>query len=182
VPKISFFVPHAKASSILADERALEGAVQRLVRLTQDEHISLLGPGMTLERVKKAAGCAGSPLAVAAVSRGRCVGQDLNETQILHTIAGKPARLLVGVVGGQGFLFGRGNQQLSARVIRAVGTQNIVVVAAAEKLLALESGALLVDTGDEKLDEELAGFISVIVSAQRTMMFPVKNAGSEMQR
>ena len=47
VPKISFFVPHAKASSILADERALEGAVQRLVRLTQDEHISLLGPGMT---------------------------------------------------------------------------------------------------------------------------------------
>jgi predicted polyphosphate/ATP-dependent NAD kinase len=182
VPKISFFVPHAKASSILADERALEGAVQRLVRLTQDEHISLLGPGMTLERVKKAAGCAGSPLAVAAVSSGRCVGQDLNETQILHTIAGKPARLLVGVVGGQGFLFGRGNQQLSARVIRAVGTQNIVVVAAAEKLLALESGALLVDTGDEKLDEELAGFISVIVSAQRTMMFPVKNAGSEMQR
>jgi predicted polyphosphate/ATP-dependent NAD kinase len=182
VPKISFFVPHAKASSILADERALEGAVQRLVRLTQDEHISVLGPGMTLERVKQAAGCAGSPLAVAAVSSGRCVGQDLNETQILRAIAGKPARLIVGVVGGQGFLFGRGNQQLSPRVIRAVGTQNIVVVAAAEKLLALESRALLVDTGDEALDEELAGFIAVIVSAQRTMMFPVKNAGNELQR
>lgn len=182
VPKISFFVPHAKASSILADERALEGAVQRLVRLTQDEHISVLGPGMTLERVKKAAGCAGAPLAVAAVSNGRCVGQDLNETQILRAIAGKPARLIIGVVGGQGFLFGRGNQQLSPRVIRTVGTQNIVVVAAAEKLLALESGGLLVDTGDETLDDELAGFISVIVSAQRTMMFPVKNAGSEMPR
>jgi predicted polyphosphate/ATP-dependent NAD kinase len=182
VPKISFFVPHAKASSILADERALEGAVQRLVRLTQDEHVSLLGPGMTIERVKKAAGCAGSPLAVAAVSGGRCVGQDLSETQILHTIADKPARLIVGVVGGQGFLFGRGNQQLSPRVIRAVGTQNIVVVAAAEKLLALESGALLVDTGDEALDDELAGFVSVIVSAQRTMMFAVKNAAREMQR
>jgi hypothetical protein len=49
-------------------------------------------------------------------------------------------------------------------------------------LLALESRALLVDTGDETLDEELAGFMSVIVSAQRTMMFPVKNAASEMQR
>ena len=182
VPKVSFLVPHAKASSILADERALEGAVQRLVRLTQDEHISVLGPGMTIERVKKAAGCAGSPLAVAAVSGGRCVGQELNETQVLDAIAGKPARLIVGVVGGQGFLFGRGNQQLSPRVIRAVGTQNIVVVAAVEKLLALESGALLVDTGDEALDDELAGFMSVIVSAQRTMMFPVKNAGSEMQR
>ncbi len=137
---------------------------------------------MTLERVKDAVGCAGSPLAVAAVSGGRCVGQDLSETQILHTIADKPARLIVGVVGGQGFLFGRGNQQLSPRVIRAVGTQNIVVVAAAEKLLALESGALLVDTGDEALDDELAGFVAVIVSAQRTMMFAVKNAAREMQR
>lgn len=182
VPKISFFVPQAKASSILADERALEGAVQRLVRLTQDDNISVLGPGTTLERVKKAAGCAGSPLAVAAVSSGRCVGRDLSETQILATIAGKPARLIVGVVGGQGFLFGRGNQQLSSRVIRAVGTRNIVVVAAAEKLLALESGALLVDTGDEALDDELAGFVSVIVSAQRTLIFPVKNAAREMQR
>ena len=182
VPKISFFVPHAKASSILADERALEGAAQRLVRLTQDEHISVLGPGMTLERVKQAAGCSGSPLAVAAVSGGRCVGRDLNETQILGAIADQPARLIVGVVGGQGFLFGRGNQQLSPRVIRAVGLQNIVVVAAAEKLLALESGALLVDTGDETLDDELAGFIPVIVSANRTMMFPVRNAAREMQR
>jgi predicted polyphosphate/ATP-dependent NAD kinase len=182
VPKISFLVPHAKASSILADERALDGAVHRLVQLTQDEHISVLGPGMTLEHVKKAAGCAGSPLAVAAVSNGRCVGRHLNETQILDAIVGKPARLIVGVVGGQGFLFGRGNQQLSSRVIRAIGRQNIVVVAAAEKLLALESGALLVDTGDEALDDELAGFVSVIVSAQRTMIFPVKNAAREMQR
>jgi predicted polyphosphate/ATP-dependent NAD kinase len=180
VPKISFVVPQAKAASILADERALEGAVQRLVRLVQDERISVLGPGMTLERIKKLAGCASSPLGVAAVSGGRCIGQDLSERQILAAIAGKPARLIVGVVGGQGFLFGRGNQQLSPGVIRAVGTQNIVVVAAAEKLLALESGTLLVDTGDELLDDALSGFISVIVSGNRTLVFPVKNAAREI--
>lgn len=182
VPKISFFVPHAKAASILSDERALEGAVQRLTRLVQDERISVLGPGMTLERVKKAVGCSGSPLAVAAISSGSCLGQDLNETQILAAVADKPARLIVGVVGGQGFLFGRGNQQLSPRVIRAVGMENIVVVAAAEKLLALESGALLVDTGDEALDDALAGFVSVVVGANRTLVFPVKNAGREIRR
>jgi predicted polyphosphate/ATP-dependent NAD kinase len=180
VPKISFFVPQAKAASILADERALGGAVQRLVRLVQDERVSVLGPGMTLDRIKKSAGCASSPLAVAAVSGGRCIGQDLNERQILAAIAGKPARLIVGVVGGQGFLFGRGNQQLSPSVIRAIGIENIVVVAAAEKLLALESGALLVDTGDESLDDALAGFVSVIVSGSRTLVFPVKNAVREI--
>jgi predicted polyphosphate/ATP-dependent NAD kinase len=174
VPKVSFFVPHAKAASILSDERALEGAVQRVLRLVQDERISLLGPGMTVERIKRAVGCGGSPLAVAAASRGRCVAQDLSEAQILALIAGRQARLIAGVVGGQGFLFGRGNQQFSPSVIRAVGAENIVVVAAAEKLLALESGALLVDTGDEALDDSLAGFIPVIVSASRTLMFPVR--------
>ncbi|HKU15717.1 MAG TPA: NAD(+)/NADH kinase [Steroidobacteraceae bacterium] len=182
VPKLSFFVPHAKAASILGDERALEGAVQRVTRLVRDERISLLGPGMTLERVKKSVGCGGSPLAVAAASGGRCLGQDMSETQLLDLVAGKPARLIVGVVGGQGFLFGRGNQQLSPRVIRAVGAENIVVVAAAEKLLALDAGALLVDTGDEALDDALAGFVSVIVSTNRTLVFPVKNAGREIRR
>jgi predicted polyphosphate/ATP-dependent NAD kinase len=181
VPKISFFVPHAKAASILGDDRALEGAVQRVAGLVQDERISLLGPGMTIERVKQAVGCGGSPLAVAAARRGRCLGQNLNEAQLLALIANEPARLIVGVVGGQGFLFGRGNQQFSPRVIRAVGTQNLVVLAAAEKLLALESGALLVDTGDEALDDALAGFISVIVSAKRALVFPVKNAGREIR-
>ena len=182
VPKISFFVPHAKAASILGDERAVEAAAQRIVRLVQDERISLLGPGMTLDRIKKALGCGSSPLAVAAACGGRCIGQDLNETQILALIADRPARLVVGVVGGQGFLFGRGNQQFSPRVIRAVGLENIVVVAAAEKLLTLESGALLVDTGDEALDDSLAGFVSVVVSGNRTLVFPVKNAGREIQR
>jgi predicted polyphosphate/ATP-dependent NAD kinase len=181
VPKLSFFVPHAKAASILGDERALEGAVQRVVDLVQDDRISLLGPGMTIERVKRSVGCSGSPLAVAAARSGRCLAQDLNETQLLALVATEPARLIVGVVGGQGFLFGRGNQQFTPRVIRAVGTQNIVVLAAAEKLLALESGALLVDTGDEALDDALAGFVSVIVSARRTLVFPVKNASREIR-
>jgi predicted polyphosphate/ATP-dependent NAD kinase len=182
VPKISFFVPHAKAASILSDERALAGAVRRVANLVQDERISLLGPGMTIDRLKQLVGCSGSPLAVSAARRGRCVAENLTESQILALIANEPARLIVGVVGGQGFLFGRGNQQFSPAVIRAVGVENIVVVAAAEKLLALESGALLVDTGDEALDDALAGFVSVVVSAKRTLVFPVKNAGREIRR
>ena len=182
VPKISFFVPHAKAASVLGDERALDGAVQRIDRLVQDATISLLGPGTTLQRIKDSAGCRGSPLGVAAVREGRCIAHEINEQQILDLIAGQPVRLIVGVVGGQGFLFGRGNQQFSARVIRAVGAANIVIVASAEKLLALEAGALLVDTGDEALDQELAGFVQVIVSGNRTLVFPVRNVASELRR
>lgn len=182
VPKISFFVPHAKAASILSDERALASAVQRVADLVKDERISLLGPGMTIDRLKQLVGCSRSPLAVSAARSGRCLAENLTESQILALVGNEPARLIVGVVGGQGFLFGRGNQQFSPAVIRTVGVENIVVVAAAEKLLALESGALLVDTGDEALDDALAGFVSVVVSAKRTLVFPVKNAAREIRR
>ena len=65
---------------------------------------------------------------------GRCLTKDVNEQGILELIGNRPARIVVSIVGGQGFLFGRGNQQLSARVIRAVGTDNIVAVSSLEKL------------------------------------------------
>ena len=66
------------------------------------------------------------------------------------TIRGRPAQIIVTPIGGQGFIFGRGNQQISAKVIRQVGLDNIVVVATASKLRSLQ--ALRVDTGDSDLD------------------------------
>jgi len=178
-PKVSFLVPHAKSASVPGDDAALSGAIQRAARLALDDRISLLGPGTTLQRVKMQLGCAGSVLGVTAVQNGRCLGQDVSEEGILRLIAGRPARLILGVVGGQGFLFGRGNQQFSSRVIRSVGEQNIVIVASLEKLLALGAGALLVDTGDEELDASLSAFRPILVSANRTLVFPIKDARRE---
>ena len=68
-------------------------------------------------------------------------------------INGKDAKIVVTPIGGQGFIFGRGNQQISSKVIRQVGLDNIVVVATKGKLDRLES--LRVDTGDPELDEQL---------------------------
>jgi len=91
-------------------------------------------------------------------------------------IAGEPAR----IVGGQGFLFGRGNQQISAKVIAEVGVENIVIVSSLEKLVALPVKAMLVDTGNASVDDLLAGYLPVIVSDARTVMMPVKNATNEL--
>ena len=79
------------------------------------------------------------------------MASDVNETQILEAISGKPAQIIVTPIGGQGFIFGRGNQQISAKVIRQVGLDNIVVVATASKLRGLKS--LRADTGDPALDD-----------------------------
>jgi predicted polyphosphate/ATP-dependent NAD kinase len=76
-------------------------------------------------------------------------------------------------VGGQGFLFGRGNQQISPKVIQKVGRDNIIVVSLSEKLNALQGEPLLVDTGDPSLDEMLAGYMSMVVGYRERVVYRV---------
>src|SRR5688500_18342829 len=103
----------------------------------------LFGPGTTTRAVMQALGTNGTLLGVDAVRDGRLVETDLGEREILALFDG-PALIVIGVTGGQGFLFGRGNQQLGAAVIRRVGRENVLVVASAAKLLALVPRRLLV--------------------------------------
>ena len=83
------------------------------------------------------------------------------------------AKIVVTAIGGQGHIFGRGNQQLSARVIRRVGVRNLQIVATKSKLVGLERRPLLVDTGDVKLDEALAGIKSVLVGYDDWVLYQV---------
>jgi predicted polyphosphate/ATP-dependent NAD kinase len=82
----------------------------------------------------------------------KIIASDVNEKQILQAIKGKTTQIIVTPIGGQGFIFGRGNQQISSRVIRQVGLSNIVVVATKSKLDKLKS--LRVDTGDLAVDKD----------------------------
>ena len=177
-PQLSFLVPGAKSSSRLTEDAVLEGAINRTREIIDDELISLIGPGSTMQALKRQFGFEGTALGVDIVANGRCLATDVSEQRILELIKDRPARIVVSVVGGQGFLFGRGNQQLSARVIREVGIDNIIVVSSLEKLTALPGGCLLVDTGSEKLDDNLAGHMKILVSRVRTAMMPVKTLNS----
>ena len=174
-PRSGFLVPGAKAASPVSEQAALDAAVARAVARMDDSRISLLGPGSTMRLAKRRIGFKGTLLGVDAVRHGSRLATDLGEREILELLGehGR-GRIVVSVVGGQGFLFGRGNQQLSARVIARVGKANIDIVSSMEKLTALPSGCLLVDTGDESLDDELSGHLPVIVSRSRTAMMPVR--------
>jgi predicted polyphosphate/ATP-dependent NAD kinase len=76
-------------------------------------------------------------------------------------------------VGGQGFLFGRGNQQLSAAVIKSIRTERIVIAATEAKIARLRGDPLRVDTGDPELDTSLAGYARVVVGYNREIVYPV---------
>jgi predicted polyphosphate/ATP-dependent NAD kinase len=110
-------------------------------------------------------------LGVDAVGDGALVGRDLTEDDLLRLLQSRPeAHIVVTVIGGQGHIFGRGNQQISPAVIRRVGKDRISIIATQTKLLSLEGRPLLVDSGDPALDAELCGYVKVVSGlGERTM-------------
>jgi predicted polyphosphate/ATP-dependent NAD kinase len=117
----------------------------------QPDVVYILGPGTTTRTIGDLLDVKKTLLGVDLFCNKSIVASDVNEKQILQAIRGKSAQIVVTPIGGQGFIFGRGNQQISANVIREVGLDNVVVVATESKLRSLK-GSLKVDTGDSDLD------------------------------
>ncbi|MDR2157647.1 MAG: ATP-NAD kinase family protein [Clostridiales Family XIII bacterium] len=134
----------------------------------------VFGAGSTVYSIMEHLGCRGTLIGVDVVQDGRVILADGTAPQLLEIVKRRPARLIVTAIGGQGHIFGRGNQQLSPGVIRAVGTENIWIAAAASKIFSLDDQTLYVDTGDETLDAELRGYRRVIVDHGGCLMCRVR--------
>jgi predicted polyphosphate/ATP-dependent NAD kinase len=132
----------------------------------------IMGPGTTTRTVADLLEEGKTLLGVDLFLDKKRVATDVNEAQILELTKGLEVRIFVTPIGGQGFIFGRGNQQISPRVIRQIGLGNIIVIATRGKLRAFKS--LRVDTGDPELDKQLAGFIRVVTDYRQEQMVRVE--------
>ncbi len=132
----------------------------------------LLGPGSTVKKINQVLGIEGSQLGVDIIRDKALVAADAPEEIIFRNVENGKAKIIVSPIGNQGFIFGRGNQQISPRVIRAVGKENVVVVATREKLRWTRF--LRVDTGDPELDAHLLGPIRVVADYNFAKMMTVK--------
>ncbi|WP_458130194.1 ATP-NAD kinase family protein [Pseudomonas sp. Z2-11] len=166
---------NAKAGSAANENISLDAVSRQVVREMQPGCLYLLGPGTTTRRVMAELGLPSTLLGVDAVMDGALVGADLNEHQLIRLMEGHETRVIVGVLGGHGSLFGRGNQQISAEVIRRAGRDHIIVVASMDKLLALDAGCLRVDTGDAEVDAMLSGYLRVHTGPDRSVFFRVRS-------
>lgn len=173
VPDDPARVQAAKLGTMPSDEDALDAVCAAVADGMDPRRVYLLGPGTTMRRVMRRLGLPKTLLGVDAVRAGRLLGEDLGERELLQLIDDEPVTLLIGVVGGQGALLGRGNQQLSPAVLRRVGAENIEVIAGLRKLLALDPPLLHVDTGDPELDAALCGYRRVHVAPRRTVVYRV---------
>jgi len=133
-----------------------------VVENLEDDLLYIIGPGTTTRAITDELGLQKTLIGVDVVLNQKLLAADVNEAQLLNLLKGRRARIIVTLIGGQGYIFGRGNQQISPRVIKKVGRKNIIVVSTKEKLYALGQQPLWVDTGDQDVDRMLTGYIRVV--------------------
>jgi len=173
VPAERRLLQSAKARSLAAEAAAQEAIAHHLVDNVFGERTWLIGPGTTTGALMAALGLEKTLLGVDVVRAGECLVADADERTLLELVAAEDAGIVVTPVGGQGFVFGRGNQQLSAPVIARVGRKRIVVVATEVKIAGLGGRPLRVDTSDPAVDASLAGYTRVVVGYNRDIVYPV---------
>jgi len=139
-----------------SESETLEAMAMHIDSLVEDDSDLMIvwGSGGTLRQMCKELGFESTLLGIDIQHNGKMY-QDLNEQGILEQIRKHSGNvlLLLSPMGGQGFLIGRGNLQLSPAVLREIGIENLLGIATPAKLLGLNE--VRIDTGDESLDEEI---------------------------
>lgn len=174
VPSVKDLLQGGKEASVgrSAEEEKKEIAAY-IVEEMEAGSLYLLGPGTTVKAIADELGVKKTLLGVDAVIDGRVEETDLNEQGMLQLLKRcQRAKIIVTPIGGNGFIFGRGNKQFSPTVIKQVGRDNIIVAGSRDKLNKL--ACLRVDTGDFELDRQLAGFMDVIVGYRHSKVMPVR--------
>jgi predicted polyphosphate/ATP-dependent NAD kinase len=175
VPEDEKFLQAGKDSSASGDMSAevREELAFAVIDQMRDDALYLLGSGTTIRLVAEALDLPKTLLGIDAVRNRQPVGTDLNEASILALLDRYPdAYIVVTPLGGNGFIFGRGNKQFTPEVLRRVGVDRIIILASRSKLMGLSD--LHVDTGDEKLDQLLCGYRDVIVGHGHTKLMRVR--------
>lgn len=149
-------------------ETSPEGIAEYVVEHMENDVNYLVGPGSTCKAILTELGEEGSLLGFDLVRNREVVGKDLSEKEIFEKTGNKTV-IIISPIGGQGFLIGRGNKQLSGRIISAVGFQNVMVVSSEIKMRSIEK--LYVDIDAEVEDEP--HFIKVLFGYGRFRVMPV---------
>ncbi len=162
-----------KCSSGSSEEDAIASIGAYVADTMEKGTYYIIGAGTTTRAVMRELELENTLIGVDIVKDFELVANDVYGAQILDHIGDGKAKLVVTVTGGQGFLFGRGNQQLTPEVLRRIGRENIIILATKEKIIKLRGQPLLVDTGDAELDQYLSGYHYLICDYNETIVCKV---------
>jgi predicted polyphosphate/ATP-dependent NAD kinase len=173
VPEEGHFMQHVKQGGVESEELVLVDLADWLAGTWEEGVRYVFGPGSTLHGLAANLGLETTLLGVDVIENGAVLARDVTEAQLFELVAEHPARLLVTAIGGQGHIIGRGNQQISPRVLRAIGLDQLRVVATKRKLGTLEGRPLLVDSGDPDLDAAFPDAVRVWAGYKEELLYPL---------
>ncbi len=175
VPEDSQNLQQVKNAGTERDELAQLDVAQEMIDQLQTDTLYLVGPGSTTHLFLQELGLEGSLLGVDLLLHNKLIALDVSAPQIvqqLDNFTGQ-VKIIITAIGGQGHILGRGNQQFTPAIVRRIGKDNIYIIAARGKILALDGRPLLVDTNDPQLDKQLVGYWPVITGYRDTIIYPV---------
>ena len=175
VPKIQNLTQNAKDSSKVGrtiDENKYEIA-QQIIETMEKKVLYLLGPGTTIKSITDQLNLDKSLLGVDAIYNKSLIVEDLNESGIVELLDKyQRVKIIITPIGGQGYVFGRGNKQFTPKILKRVGKKNIIIIGTEEKIKSLK--CLRVDSGDDETDKMLEGFTKVIIGYKEELVIEIE--------
>ena len=171
VPKERRYVQSAKSRGGQSEKEALQGISATISEEMDKDTIYIMGPGTTVGAIMEYLGLKNTLLGVDVIRNKMLVCGDVGERKLMDLIVRGNSKIVLSVIGGQGYILGRGNQQLSPQIIGRVGRNNIQLVALKEKLISLSGRPFLMDTGDSVLDTSLGGYWRVMTGYKEYTMY-----------
>lgn len=158
----------------LGDGEEAETLAEDILSEMREDTLYIIGPGGTTYRIKEKLHSKGTVRGVDLVKGGQILCRDADEQTIWRLLGqAEEAEIIVTCIGGNGFLFGRGNQQISPRIIRAVRKEHIRIAVTRQKLAHLGGKPMLVDTGDRETDEYLKGYYKIRFNGRESALYRV---------
>jgi predicted polyphosphate/ATP-dependent NAD kinase len=173
VPQAGQFIQSVKQGGIEVEELVLQDIAADIVQGMEDDILYFIGSGKTTLAVMDELNLENTLLGIDAVLNHQLLKNDVSEVDILSYLNEYSCRAVISIIGGQGHIIGRGNQQFSPEVLRLLGKENIRVISTKAKISALEGRPLIVDSGDNELDDAFNGTIEVTTGYQDQIIYPV---------
>ena len=179
VPAEPRYIQAVKMGGKEVDELVLADIAADVIDAMEEE-LYIMGSGSTVGAVMESLYLENTLLGVDLIQDKQLIGADLTAAELLKRTDnalnnGQAVKLVITLIGGQGHILGRGNQQLSPALIRRVGKENIIILATKTKLKALEGRPLIVDSGDPELDSALCGYYKITTGYHDYVMYQVAN-------
>ncbi len=174
IPSSLQYVQAVKHGQQEVEELVLDDIAAEVIESMDDDTYYVIGSGTTCAVIMQQLGLENTLLGSDIIFQEELFKMDAVEKDLIELIrSGAKVVFILTVIGGQGHILGRGNHQVSPDVIRAVGWNNIRLIATKSKLDELEGRPLLVDTGDVKLDHQLFGLKKIMTGYRDYVLYPV---------